>query len=385
MLVKTPEYINITDSSILSVEYSSDGPFVTMNDDAVLSRFVSCYKAGNPSQGENQTVRGVKTFEDRVKLQNLSSKGADNTGATILDNLFCIDIAGITKVRVESSGITFSDRVIAYKQVRIIPSDHKALNIEGSLTGIDSYTNVDSTYASIGESDHPFPRAYLRNAQTGLLRLGFSDGDGSVRCYTETTQGAYSKITLATTHGELNYVPPSHLAIPCLKWDSYGLHTRDIFPQVVSSGGYNIGSMDHFYNAIYAQNFYAIEGTDRNYGFHGNLYGLIPRPTHDDSNPGSDRSGVVITLPVGSIALINLKVTDLPDYPNQRGLEIGETITISSDDHYFAKWNALKGEDGRTAYKVPTGVYMALSDSGTYLGTDSFSPCLMIKVAEYTP
>ena len=161
---------------------------------ADLERFVSMYKAGDPTQGDAQSILGVKTFTNGFICSAYAS--------FLADVLFSADIQ--------------ADNVVCDALQLEYSGDTNTLKIENGQFVIDSgiYPNTADTY-NCGASDKRWENVYCRvvngdGFQFANTNVQISEDDGAVilvNCsglYIGTSQSGYGDLFCDDINGDLH-------------------------------------------------------------------------------------------------------------------------------------------------------------------------------------
>lgn len=180
-----------------------------------LSRFVSLHRAGDPTTGENQTIKGFKTFEDEVTL-----KGAVHMSANI------VPTKGATYKIGESVESSLSD---VYTET---------LHVGTILNGETPSPDVDVV---LGSSISPEPITVTDGISS--LSIGSSNARFK-KVYAETVNGVYLELSQAAT---------SYKATLMCE-DGAVLTDKDIVPSSQASELPSLGRVTRPWKELYVKN-----------------------------------------------------------------------------------------------------------------------------------
>lgn len=146
--IRFPFNFAVTDGGTIETVYA-DGATI-----ADLDRFVSMYKAGDPTQGEYQTILGDKSFSDDVNIDGglgvvgevVISNDVEINGGLALDGELSVD-----------SDATFTDSVL------ISSGD---LTVRGNTPKIHVYNTVNQPYIDITNTSITMTDAYSQTSVT---------------------------------------------------------------------------------------------------------------------------------------------------------------------------------------------------------------------------
>ena len=120
-----------------------------------LDRLVSCYKAGDPDTGEAQTIRGEKTFDDKVTLSTVEFTGAMNvenyfTAQQVSTPEFYLSSNGVGVLHIWKHNIESKSFISAASQPLTIQGDAFPLTIEADR-GIFIEGDIKPSYDNTNE------------------------------------------------------------------------------------------------------------------------------------------------------------------------------------------------------------------------------------------
>ena len=342
-----------------------------------LDRFVSCHKAGDPTTGEEQSIKGSKTFDGEVTL-----KGAVHMSANI------VPTKGTTYKIGESVESSLSDVYTEKLHVSTILAGDSASadwDIEVGNTLVPEHTTLtnDISSLSIGASNARFNKVYA-NTVNGV--------------YLELSQAATStKATLMCEDGAI-------------------LATNDIVPSSTASVIPSCGRTTRPWKEVYVKNaIHLTKGTssttdnliiyeddgginlDNSYTggdagifrFRKRKGGMMTGATVSageflGANPTISRASVsaipesevvpdvydgdVVTIPVGGLILVSPNVTWMQNGGAGRKIMPGESITITDankDAFFVSNWEVDTSGSSYARKTVGVNKYAYLK-VGTY-------------------
>lgn len=329
---------------------------------ADLARFVSLHKAGDPTQGEAQTILGEKTFYDDARFDgSVTVRGgvlktdvlqAYSPGAIELGNSIVPD----TDAALDLGSHDYNFRTVYTNALYSYAMDAD----EGgklTLAGVDPSSGSTSTatidlIAKQSDSDeYPSFGVYLYNSYAGeSCELTFKDGvlagigsngiclgtqswpwDGYI--YDLYVHRLYKFDSSATSITTDSLVPSGNAVylglqqLPFANVNATAFHGLDFLPLDNTA---DVGKSDNKFRNVYANN----------------LSGVIPHPTASNADP-----------PVGSIVM--LEVSDGASYD----INFGDQLQgIASRSLKLAVWDAGAGEWGNRGNALGSSlVFRALS------------------------
>lgn len=156
-----------------------------------LERFVSMFSAGNPTQGENQTIRGSKTFkstclfEQQITAQQVYTQGAYiDGGVTIKGGVYMNDNAAllsiylnkleidsdIPKIASTASGalLDFANGEGRFGKLKVSSGGYASSPLIETGTTNGGFVNVSGYSMEFGDSDAPFEEV---NVHAGMVNI----------------------------------------------------------------------------------------------------------------------------------------------------------------------------------------------------------------------
>lgn len=179
--------INITLAASGTIQVVSGSAAVPSD----LERFVSMFSAGNPTQGENQTIRGSKTFkstclfEQQITAQQVYTQGAYiDGGVTIKGGVYMNDNAAllsiylnkleidsdIPKIASTASGalLDFANGEGRFGKLKVSSGGYASSPLIETGTTNGGFVNVSGYSMEFGDSDAPFEEV---NVHAGMVNI----------------------------------------------------------------------------------------------------------------------------------------------------------------------------------------------------------------------
>ena len=139
-----------------------------------LDRFVSCHRAGDPTRGDVQTIRGRKTFTNEVTLQStLSSSSLIQTTGAVSGSTGIFNEAYLETPAMARQVYAYTNESISRVRFKTVPvAISSESNAEIAVTGTLNISatgriNVDGRllpvqeYSYLGDSDHVWYYAHI--------------------------------------------------------------------------------------------------------------------------------------------------------------------------------------------------------------------------------
>lgn len=326
-IIRFPFNITINADEDVETAYA-DGATI-----ADLARFVSMYKAGDPTQGEDQTILGEKTFVSGVVTIGPSASGAQ---------LRCEEDDGQWSLQI---GLPNSSTVSPQITLAEAPVDEPSASyITLDAAGID----IDGTCTVTGACDH-VGGVNLRSSVT--LSPGLAEGVESVWASTSRPGGTRTDVSVSFPDdetGKLHVINADVALYAGLTVDG-AIHADGAIDTYATA---TIGQSGNTAQALTVNGAASISA-----GLSvGSLIGLAP-------------TGGLSALPIGGIV-----VAFNDDWLSGVQLLAGARITVAANKLYAT---SLTGVQPSASGYLPAGDYILLSNSWT--GVQNI-PCLVMRV-----
>ena len=168
-----------------------------------LERFVSCHKAGDPTTGDVQTIRGRKTFTNEITLQStLSSSSLINTTGAVSGSTGIFQEAYLETPNEVKQVYAYTNESISRVQFKTVPvAISSEANAEIAVTGTFDISatggiNVDGRllpvqeYSYLGDSDHVWFYAHV-NELTAEEVYASAYGGAATQIKSDRVTGLY--------------------------------------------------------------------------------------------------------------------------------------------------------------------------------------------------
>ena len=357
---------------------------------ADLERFVSLHKAGDPTQGEAQTVLGEKTFDDDARFDGdvvigggtlkTDALRAYSPGSIEIGNTVIPDTDGA--IDLGSEDYNFRNGYVYALQSWSLEGDeggHISLAGVDPSSGSGSIAQID-LIAKPSDSDYfPSFRLYLENSYGGencelTYRDGFLVGDGTNGACLGTASRPWdgyvydlylkrlNKYDNTATHITTDSLVPSgnavYLGIPQLPFadiEATSIHGLDFLPMDNTA---DIGKNDNKFRKLYAKE----------------LHGVIPSPSTQYADEPEVGSIFFAGITVAGAVNVNAGVTAKVGTPLSSG---GSNVTAIGTVTWDMQTNKFTG---LASFSTSTGTYKLLCGVNKS-STDTYGCALVIRVS----
>lgn len=284
-----------------------------------LTRFVSMYKAGNPSEGDNQSIKGTKSFET-IDVNSLSANDEFLIGTDCTINIGShVDLL---------SDLEFVDESDYSRRPLYIGYDAYGGYIGSNATSFSTYSKDSSTNTRCCVMRYDVLQDYVSNPYGEITFYANS------RYWEEDTF-----VTLRASHEGNSGQIPGELEVRA----DVKLNNSNVTPTI--DNFIDIGTSSERFSNVYSVNFHG--------DVNGDLNGRIPRPVN--SAVINDR------VPIGAIVLCYIASA-----ANLTHLYVGETFTITSPSFEYSIAQNSYGSSFTSSRELGVGTYMALSELVAY-------------------
>lgn len=232
-----------------NIAFEGDAPFEVTEAGAAslsdLNRFVSLHRAGDPTTGESQVIRGRKTFTNEITLQStLSSSSLIKTTGAVSGSTGIFGEAYLKTPAEVRQVYAYTNESISRVQFKTVPvAISSESNAEIAVTGTFDISatggiNVDGRllpvqeYSWLGDSDHVWFYAHISELTAEEVTAGvlaganptISEASVSAIPESETVQNVYDGDVVTIPVGGLI------LVVPNATWMQNGGVGRKIMP-----------------------------------------------------------------------------------------------------------------------------------------------------------
>lgn len=210
-----------------------------------LERFVSCHKAGDPTTGEVQTIRGRKTFTNEITLQStLSSSSLIKTTGAVSGSMGIFQEAYLETTADVRQVYAYTNEYISRVQFKTVPvAISSEANAEIAVTGTLDISatggiNVDGRllpvqeYSYLGDSDHVWFYAHINELTAEEISAGVLAGANPTISEASVSAIPESEVVPSVYDGEVVTIPVGGLilVVPDATWMQNGGVGRKIKP-----------------------------------------------------------------------------------------------------------------------------------------------------------
>lgn len=210
-----------------------------------LDRFVSCHKAGDPTTGEVQTIRGRKTFTNEITLQStLSSSSLINTTGAVSGSTGIFQEAYLETPNEVRQVYAYTNEFISRVQFKTVPvAISSEANAEITANGTIKISatggiNVDGRllpvqeYSWLGDSDHIWYYAYINELTAEEVYAGVLAGANPTISEASVSAIPESEVVQNVYDGDVVTIPIGGLilVVPNAVWMQNGGAGRKIMP-----------------------------------------------------------------------------------------------------------------------------------------------------------
>ena len=210
-----------------------------------LDRFVSCHRAGDPTTGEVQTIRGRKTFTNEITLQStLSSSSLIKTTGAVSGSTGIFQDAYLKTPNEVKQVYAYTNESISRVQFKTVPvAISSESNAEIAVTGTLSISatggiNVDGRllpvqeYSYLGDSDHVWFYAHINELTAEEVSAGVLAGANPTISEASVSAIPESEVVQNVYDGEVVTIPVGGLilVVPNATWMQNGGVGRKIKP-----------------------------------------------------------------------------------------------------------------------------------------------------------
>ena len=210
-----------------------------------LDRFVSCHKAGDPTTGEVQTIRGRKTFANEITLQStLSSSSLIKTTGAVSGSTGIFQEAYLKTPAEVKQVYAYTNESISRVQFKTVPvAISSEANAEIAVTGTFDISatggiNVDGRllpvqeYSWLGDSDHVWFYAHINELTAEEISAGVLAGANPTISEASVSPIPESEVVQNVYDGDVVTIPVGGLilVVPDASWMQNGGVGRKIMP-----------------------------------------------------------------------------------------------------------------------------------------------------------
>ena len=210
-----------------------------------LDRFVSCHKAGDPTTGEVQTIRGRKTFTNEITLQStLSSSSLIKTTGAVSGSTGIFQEAYLETTADVRQVYAYTNEYISRVQFKTVPvAISSESNAEIAVTGTLNISatggiNVDGRllpvqeYSYLGDSDHVWFYAHINELTAEEISAGVLAGANPTISEASVSAIPESEVVQNVYDGDVVTIPIGGLilVVPNATWMQNGGAGRKIKP-----------------------------------------------------------------------------------------------------------------------------------------------------------
>ena len=210
-----------------------------------LDRFVSLHRAGDPTTGEVQTIRGRKTFTNEITLQStLSSSSLIKTTGAVSGSTGIFGEAYLKTPNEVKQVYAYTNESISRVQFKTVPvAISSESNAEIAVTGTINISatggiNVDGRllpvqeYSYLGDSDHVWFYAHINELTAEEVSAGVLSGANPTISEASVSVIPESEVVPNVYDGDVVTIPIGGLilVVPNATWMQNGGVGRKIMP-----------------------------------------------------------------------------------------------------------------------------------------------------------
>ena len=210
-----------------------------------LERFVSLHRAGDPTTGEVQTVRGRKTFTNEITLQStLSSSSLIKTTGAVSGSTGIFEEAYLETPNEVRQVYAYTNEYISRVQFKTVPvAISSESNAEIAITGTFDISatggiNIDGRllpvqeYSYLGDSDHVWFYAHINELTAEEISAGVLAGANPTISEASVSAIPESEVVQNVYDGDVVTIPIGGLilVVPNATWMQNGGVGRKIKP-----------------------------------------------------------------------------------------------------------------------------------------------------------
>ena len=210
-----------------------------------LDRFVSLHRAGDPTTGEVQTIRGRKTFTNEITLQStLSSSSLIKTTGAVSGSTGIFGEAYLKTTNEVKQVYAYTNESISRVQFKTVPvAISSESNTEIAVTGTIDISatggiNVDGRllpvqeYSYLGDSDHVWFYAHINELTAEEVSAGVLSGANPTISEASVSVIPESEVVPNVYDGDVVTIPIGGLilVVPNATWMQNGGVGRKIMP-----------------------------------------------------------------------------------------------------------------------------------------------------------
>ena len=210
-----------------------------------LDRFVSLHRAGDPTTGESQVIRGRKTFANEITLQStLSSSSLIKTTGAVSGSTGIFGEAYLKTPAEVRQVYAYTNESISRVQFKTVPvAISSESNAEIAVTGTFNISatggiNVDGRllpvqeYSWLGDSDHVWFYAHINELTAEEVSAGVLSGANPTISEASVSAIPESEVVQNVYDGDVVTIPVGGLilVVPNVEWMQNGGVGRKIMP-----------------------------------------------------------------------------------------------------------------------------------------------------------
>ena len=210
-----------------------------------LDRFVSLHRAGDPTTGESQVIRGRKTFTNEITLQStLSSSSLIKTTGAVSGSTGIFQEAYLKAPNEARQVYAYTNESISRVQFKTVPvAISSESNAEIAVTGTFDISatggiNVDGRllpvqeYSYLGDSDHVWFYAHINELTAEEVSAGVLAGANPTISEASVSAIPESEVVQNVYDGDVVTIPVGGLilVVPNATWMQNGGVGRKIMP-----------------------------------------------------------------------------------------------------------------------------------------------------------
>ena len=210
-----------------------------------LERFVSLHRAGDPTTGESQVIRGRKTFTNEITLQStLSSSSLIKTTGAVSGSTGVFQEAYLKTPAEVRQVYAYTNESISRVQFKTVPvAISSESNAEIAVTGTFNISatggiNVDGRllpvqeYSYLGDSDHVWFYAHINELSAEEVTAGVLAGANPTISEASVSAIPESEVVQNVYDGDVVTIPVGGLilVVPNATWMQNGGVGRKIMP-----------------------------------------------------------------------------------------------------------------------------------------------------------
>ena len=210
-----------------------------------LDRFVSLHRAGDPTTGESQVIRGRKTFANEITLQStLSSSSLIKTTGAVSGSTGIFGEAYLKAPNEVRQVYAYTNESISRVQFKTVPvAISSESNAEIAVTGTFDISatggiNVDGRllpvqeYSYLGDSDHVWFYAHINELTAEEVSAGVLAGANPTISEASVSAIPESEVVQNVYNGDVVTIPVGGLilVVPNATWMQNGGVGRKIMP-----------------------------------------------------------------------------------------------------------------------------------------------------------